>query len=266
MASENHADGSDSDGIAIVTVCLDDLQGLRRTFDSVASQSLQPAEWIVADGGSTDGTVEWLEGIRSARTIWSSRRDGGIYEGMNRGLSQVSSRHVLFLNSGDTLASADSLQPICQALQSADEAPALLLADCYVVEANGESYLRRARRASWVPLGMPTSHQAMVFRTDAIASGFDTRFRLSGDYAAVAKLYAEHRGRDFLYVPSPLCRFHLGGRSDQHRQRGLQEDRRIRREILGMGPITAGILHVAHSAQGWIKRNAPTIHRLIRYQ
>ncbi len=59
---------------------------------------------------------------------------------------------------------------------------------------------------------MSTTHQAMYFRTDALADGFDTRYRLSGDYAAVTRLYVANRGADFRHLPKPLCRFRLGGR------------------------------------------------------
>jgi putative colanic acid biosynthesis glycosyltransferase len=252
--------------MAIVTVCLNDLAGLKSTYESLRNQTQPPRQWIVADGDSSDGTQAWLKNIEWPLMTWSSAADGGIYQGMNSGLRQVDADYVLFLNSGDTLAGPGVLRDIFEVLANSPSEPSLLFGDCYVVEENGQQFRRRARAASWVPLGMPTSHQAMVFRTAALVPGFDTRFRLSGDYAAVMKLYAANRGADFMYVPTPLCRFQLGGRSDQHRRNGLQEDRQIRRETLGMGPLTAGILHVAHSAQGWLKRKVPTVHRLMRYR
>jgi len=184
---------------------------------------------------------------------------------MNVGLQHVSSDYVLFLNSGDTLASADVLKQVAAALTGLSERPALLYGDCLVVEEHGTAWLRRARPKRWSPLGMLTSHQAMFFRTDAIPDGFDTAYILSADYAAMLRLYAVGRGRDFEYLPVALCNYRLGGRSDQQRIQGIREDFAIRRVVLGMGWIPAAALHAAHHFQKWLKRHFPDIHRLMRY-
>ena len=252
--------------IAVVSVCLDDRSGLQRTFSSLNSQIEAPYEWIVADGGSTDGTVEWLSTLDRPSLRWTSERDGGIYFGMNRALGEVRAEYVLFLNSGDSFADPTVLAQVGKALADAPMAPALLFGDCYVADKDGTSHLRRARSARWSPIGMPTSHQAMFFRSDAIRPGFDTRYRLSADYAAVLRLYATRRGTDFMYLPIPLCRFELGGRSEQQRAAGLGEDYRIRGEVLGMNFAPRVILHAAHHVQGFVKRQLPSVHRLLRYR
>jgi putative colanic acid biosynthesis glycosyltransferase len=251
--------------IAIVTVCLNDLRGLQATFESVRAQVLPPHQWIVADGNSSDGTREWLQTIRWPPLSWTSEADGGIYQGMNRGLRQVGAEYVLFLNSGDVLSAPDALEAVIDSLAAADPRPSLLYGDCFEVDSRGVGHLRRARPPWWVWLGMPTTHQAMYFRTDALMGGFETHYRLSGDYAAVTKLYVANRGTDFRHLPKPLCRFHLGGRSDQQRRVLLRENLEVRRRILGMRAVPALALHAAHYAQGWIKRHVPVVHRLMRY-
>lgn len=252
--------------VDIVSVCLNDLAGLQATFESVRSQVLPPQRWIVADGGSTDGTQRWLESLHWPSLTWTSRADGGIYHGMNSGLVAAKSDYVLFLNSGDALADASVLSRIAGSLREADVLPSLVFGDCFVVDEQDRHHLRRARAAWWTPLGMPTSHQAMLFRRSALPRGFDTRFRLSSDYAAVARLYAAARGSDFLYLPVPLCRFRLGGRSEQQRWLGLEEDLVIRREILRMSPLGAATVRLAHRLQGMLKSHLPAVHRLMRYQ
>ncbi len=252
--------------VSIVTVCLNDLRGLRATHQSICDQFLHPTEWIVADGGSVDGTVDWLRAISSEpRPTWSSEADGGIYQGMNRGLEKVRSDYVLFLNSGDTLGSSRSLEKVELALGASEPMPALLYGHCFEVLPTGQHFLRRARPAWWVPLGMPTSHQAMVFRRESLVHGFDTRYRWSGDYAAVSELFLHKRGEDFRKIDEVLCHFHLGGRSDIHRSQFLRETHEIRRRVLGMNPVAAAILHAAHHAQGWIKKWTPVVHRALRY-
>lgn len=252
--------------MSIVTVCLNDLQGLRSTYESIKLQFQLPQQWIVADGGSTDGTCEWLRSIEHWPLLeWSSAVDGGIYQGMNRGLARADGEYVLFLNSGDVLSDPNALESVHGALALADFRPTLLFGDCFEVGPDGVGQLRRARPPWWVWLGMPTTHQAMYFRVDALDAGFDTRYRLSGDYAAIAYLYMARRGADFLLLPRPLCRFHLGGRSDQMRRAFLRENMEIRQRILGMSRIPAIALHAAHHVQGWIKKYTPALHRAMRY-
>lgn len=252
-------------GLATVTVCLDDLPGLQATFESLRAQTRAPEQWIVADGGSTDGTRDWLTHNDWPGLRWTSERDGGIYEGMNRGLREARADYVLFLNSGDVLANPIVLESVADAIANAGSRPSLLYGDCLELDVRGATHFRRARRPGWVPIGMPTSHQAMYFRRDAIGEGYDTQFRLSGDYAAVVKLYRVHRGSDFTYLPAVLCRAQLGGRSEQKRREGLREDFEIRRTLLGMSAPASGALRALHLAHAWIKRRVPVLHRMVRY-
>lgn len=250
--------------IAVVTVCLNDLRGLQSTYQSLRVQKCLPLQWIVADGASSDGTVEWLAGLDYPPLEWTSAVDGGIYQGMNRGLERVRADYVLFLNSGDTLASSEVLTSIDRELASLAEAPVLLYGDSFEVDRWEVPHLRRARPVWWIWLGMPTTHQAMLFRRDALPS-YETRYRLSGDYAAVTKLFVVHRGADFHHLPQALCHFHLGGRSDQWRRKFLRENLEIRRKVLRMPAVPAYLLHLAHYVHGWIKYHLPTLHGLIRY-
>lgn len=251
--------------LAVVTVCLDDLGGLLATYESLRLQTAAPQQWIVADGGSTDGTCKWLRTVGWSLLSWSSEPDGGIFFGMNRALRSVDADYVLFLNSGDVLSTPDVLQAVGEFIRNSPSQPPLVYGDSYEVDVSGTSYLRRARPPFWVRVGMPTTHQAMFFRTDAIASGFDTRHVLSGDYDVVARLYLAQRGRDFGYLARPLCRFKLGGRSEKQLSRLLREHTEIRRRVLAMGVIPAEMLCVLHTLHGIVKRRLPALHRLVRY-
>lgn len=251
--------------ISVVTVCLNDLHGLRATFESLFAQRLAPHQWIVADGGSNDGTSDWLASLHWPPLMWTSERDGGIYAGMNRGLEGVTADYVLFLNSGDTLIRPDVLERVHRSLATPkDPPPVLLYGDCIVDASDAPPWIRRARPPTWTPFGMPASHQAMFFRVVSIAGGFDTRYRLSADYALVLRLYRESRGADFLQVEYPVCRFRPGGRSDQRRAVGLREDLAIRRSVLGMSRSASRSLHALHLAQSWVRNRLPAVYRAVR--
>lgn len=90
--------------LSIITVNLNNAAGLRRTVESVVAQTSRDFEYIVIDGGSTDGSMEVISEFKDRITWWVSEPDGGIYAGMNKGIRAASGTYCQFLNSGDRLA------------------------------------------------------------------------------------------------------------------------------------------------------------------
>ena len=89
--------------ISIITVNLNNYQGLLKTMNSVLSQTSNDYEWIVIDGGSTDGSKELVSQHQEGIAYWVSETDSGIYNAMNKGIARASGEYLLFLNSGDFL-------------------------------------------------------------------------------------------------------------------------------------------------------------------
>jgi len=90
--------------ISIITVCRNEVARIRQTAESVAGQTCRDFEWIVIDGGSTDGTLEILREYRGRMAQLVSEPDGGVYDAMNKGARLASGEWLLFLNGGDALA------------------------------------------------------------------------------------------------------------------------------------------------------------------
>ena len=70
--------------LSIITINYNNLEGLRKTIDSVISQTWHDFEWIIIDGGSTDGTAEIIREYEGRLAYWCSEPDGGIYEAMKQ--------------------------------------------------------------------------------------------------------------------------------------------------------------------------------------
>ena len=104
--------------ISIITVVLNDLEGLRRTAESVLSQEGADYEYVVLDGGSTDGSWEYIDSLEF-RGIKRKAADKGIYNAMNNAVVLASGDYCLFLNAGDTfcdknvLAKAEAIVGAC---------------------------------------------------------------------------------------------------------------------------------------------------------
>lgn len=89
--------------LSIVTINYNNLEGLKRTMDSVVNQTWQEFEYIIIDGGSTDGSAAFIESQSSNIDYWISEPDKGIYNAMNKGIAKATGEYLLFLNSGDHL-------------------------------------------------------------------------------------------------------------------------------------------------------------------
>lgn len=96
--------------LSIITVNLNNKTGLQKTIDSVFSQTFKDFEWIVIDGGSSDGSKELIEKYSDYVSYWVSEPDKGIYNAMNKGIRVAKGEYLLFLNSGDFLFDTKSLE------------------------------------------------------------------------------------------------------------------------------------------------------------
>lgn len=88
--------------ISIITINYNNKDGLQKTIDSVITQTFKNFEWIVIDGGSTDGSKELIEKYAQHITYWVSEPDKGIYNAMNKGILKATGDYLSFMNSGDT--------------------------------------------------------------------------------------------------------------------------------------------------------------------
>ena len=98
--------------LSIITVNLNNAESLRKTVDSVVNQSFVDYEYIIIDGGSTDGSIEVIKEYADKITYWVSEPDNGIYNAMNKGILKAKGEYCYFLNSGDWLIDINSISSI----------------------------------------------------------------------------------------------------------------------------------------------------------
>lgn len=103
--------------ITIVTINLNNRNGLRRTIESVVSQSLKDQiEYIIIDGGSTDGSTDIIDLYKDQIDYWVSEKDEGLYNAMNKAIPHINGDYALFLNSGDYLCDTNVIANIINEL------------------------------------------------------------------------------------------------------------------------------------------------------
>ena len=185
---------------SVITVTYNAEQVLQRTLQSVFRQSYQRVEHLIIDGASADGTLRMAEVYKQQsddsdnghQVIILSEPDRGIYDAMNKGLSQASGDYVIFMNAGDSFPHDDTLEQIVHRCRLAEypsaELPGVLYGNTDIVDGDGR-YLHPRRlqppaRLTWRSFrhGMLVCHQAFYARTDIAKSlPYDMRYRFSAD-------------------------------------------------------------------------------------
>ena len=106
--------------ISVITVVFNDVSNIRETIESFFSQTWEDKEYIIIDGGSTDGTVEIIKEYADKLAYWCSEKDQGIYDAMNKAILHVTGDWINFLNSGDIYCSNDSLEKAITEIPSSE--------------------------------------------------------------------------------------------------------------------------------------------------
>lgn len=105
---------------SIITINYNNCVGLQKTIRSVINLNYKDYEFIVIDGGSTDGSVDIIKQSEQFITYWISEKDGGIYNAMNKGIRQAKGEYLNFMNSGDTFYAPDVLDKVDKLLDNYD--------------------------------------------------------------------------------------------------------------------------------------------------
>lgn len=218
----------DQSTVSLITVVRNGGTAFERAAKSIFAQSYRPIEYIVIDGGSTDGTVDIIQNLSDRIDHWTSEPDRGISHAFNKGIAASTGRYIGFVNADDWLE-PDYVELAVGALESrgADfifgnlayhAADGTLL---HVIE--GDPHYA-ARIQSLMPA---LNHPTMLARRTVFdgIGGFDERYRVAMDYDWSLRAHlAGYRGR---HAPEILGHMTLEGASDRGFLKGLAEVRTI---------------------------------------
>lgn len=168
--------------ITTVTVCRNCASTIEETVRSVLDQRYSAMEYVVVDGGSTDGTMDLLGNYSDRITKLVSESDRGVYDAMNKAVAQASGDYLIFMNAGDVFASPEVL---CNAAAAAD-------ADVVYGDFAYSTGPRRGRVRADIDKGR-FNHQCVMYRRDLHARFgmyFDVRGLTAADYLFFMRLRA----------------------------------------------------------------------------
>jgi len=207
---------------SVIVACKNPGPRLRAALASVWAQRGASCEAVVIDGGSRDGTCEWLESRRTELGALVSEPDAGVYDAMNKGVARARGTWLLFLGADDRLAGDEVLAQVATHLGASQAA-----VGCG--RARFEDGRWYAPAPAWAAIRRNFLHHQATFYRHALFEehgGFDAGLRIMGDYDFNLRLL--RRGAHFEAWPVHVAECAAGGLSDGGSWQGYREEITVR--------------------------------------
>lgn len=193
--------------ISIVTVSYNTSDCIEKTIQSVINQTYPNVEYLIIDGGSTDGTQQIIERYDDRIAYFVSEKDKGLYDGMNKGIAAATGDYLLFMNADDVFVNNEVVEKIVHFIE---EHP-----DADVVYGNSEQVLEYGTyevkpKVAYINHKMAISHQATFVKLSLLRSHpFDLKYRYAADFEQLSSLYLD--GYKFVYIDLLVARVEMTG-------------------------------------------------------
>lgn len=186
--------------ISVITVSYNAALTIEQTILSVINQTYQNIEYIIIDGGSTDGTLDIIRKYTDKITYWVSEPDDGIYDAMNKGIKVATGKWINFMNSGDSFCDNNVLERIFSVFYN--EKVRFIYGDTIL---NYDGHYKKAKPLpiNYLKKGMPFCHQSVFIRNDSI-NEYKTKYKIAADFDYFFNAYKSYGENCFLYLAIPI--------------------------------------------------------------
>jgi len=219
---------------SIVVAAYNAGESIKTTINSILSQTFSDYEIIVKDGMSSDDTLSYVPSSEKI-TVYSTK-DGGIYEGMNEGISYTSGKYLCFLNCGDYFASENVLQKIYDASRELTDTENIVYGNYTRKEV---LFKAESKITKFSLYRKPLCHQTMFFGKGVFdkLGVYNTEYRICADYNHTVHAFFD--GIAFVYCNCTVCDYLGGGvsESSEHAERRIEEIKKIRKSYYSKARI-----------------------------
>lgn len=196
--------------LSIITINYNNKSGLEETIKSVVSQKYSDFQYIVIDGGSTDGSVDVIKKYSDKISYWISESDKGVYNAMNKGILQAKGEYVLFMNSGDLLKEDISIGRIFDQTNGED----VVYLNVEIVSPNQEPYVKKypAKLDLLFFIVSNICHQSTFIKRNLFSKYglYSETMLISSDWAFFLDVICKYRC-SYKYIDECLSVFFIGG-------------------------------------------------------
>jgi glycosyltransferase involved in cell wall biosynthesis len=204
--------------ITVITVVFNGEAFLERTILSVINQTYSNIEYIIIDGGSTDGTLAIIGKYEHVIDYWVSEKDEGIYDAMNKGIVLASGQWINFMNSGDHFYENKTVSEI---IKNCSLDADFLMGDVLIQNNEKSKVVSAVSNAKY---SMPTCHQSIFTRKDILNSFlFDTHFKVGADFNQFVRITSASNAIRITFFNGIIAIITAGGYSAQN-EAILQQD------------------------------------------
>ena len=206
--------------ISIITVVFNGMEYLEQTIQSVINQSYDNVEYIIIDGGSTDGTLDIINKYEEQIDYWISEKDSGVYDAMNKGIDLANGKWINFMNAGDSFYNNKILDEVFKNnLNGMD----IVYGDRQVVYANHKTKIVKAKELNLIWQGKPMCHQScFVESLYHKKNKFILKYDICDDFKFIYDAYQEKA--KFYYIDRVIAKYLIGGLSGDNSIKAIIQD------------------------------------------
>ncbi len=221
--------------LSIITINWNNASGLKKTMESVIGQSCQEFEYLVIDGGSTDGSVDIIKQFESTPNLqWVSEKDKGIYNAMNKGINKAKGEYLQFLNSGDSLVDRDVVKNILEEIENNGH-PDILVGN--LLEDYGKKILREANGSRnpdlWFFFSRTIDHNSSFIKRELfeLYGAYDENLRIASDWKWFLYVVGIKKVKP-VFVNVDAVLFNMEGVSVKNFDKSLNERMQVLNELV----------------------------------
>lgn len=202
---------------SIITVVYNAKKDLQKTIESVQDQTFNDFEHIIIDGGSTDGTFEYIKSLKFGNLKYISEKDKGIYDAMNKGIKFSSGEYLLFLNAADIFVSNDILKTVFHNIDQSK--PKIIYGGANIYNESGK-FLSTLKPMDFTKKNLNryatrvVCHQAIFAHKYSVIE-YSNKYRLKGELNWYYDLLQRIGKDEILQVDEIICNYYLGGTGDK---------------------------------------------------
>lgn len=209
--------------LSIITVNYNNAGGLARTLKSVSVQTFRDFEYIIIDGGSTDGSVDLIKQFGPIVDYWVSEKDKGVYDAMNKGIERAKGTYCYFLNSGDYLWKDNVLEKVFEIQNGEDILYGNMIHGGLDTEEKGASSI-----SFYDFYTGSIYHQAAFIRRELFTQVglYNENLKVVADWEFFLKAIFIHKCR-IRYVDLPIALYETGGLSFRDPEGNLRDRKMV---------------------------------------
>lgn len=197
--------------LTIITINYNNREGLKKTIESVVSQITKSYEYIIIDGGSTDGSIDIIKKYQDKIDYWVSEPDTGIYNAMNKGVALAHGEFCQFLNSGDWLYNEFVIDKILAYLDNRYD---IITGYIYNYHNNCKSYRNYLLTPNFLTLyyliDYSISHpSSFIKRSILLLFPYNEQNKIVSDWEFFVNCYIN--GNKFAYIPLDIAYYDMSG-------------------------------------------------------